>query len=106
MPCTLQLQICDDSGSAVWSFQDAEAAVACAQLGMPGPARAFGGAWFGYGPKRVWLEGVDCTGSETGLEQCWHSPWGSTSWQFCSVPTPVGVQCNAKPCAWLWGRLG
>ncbi len=90
---TFGLQICDYNG---W-WSDTEAAVACFQLGMPGPARAFGGAWFGYGPKRVWLEDVSCQGDEAGLEQCAHEPLGEYDDTICEVPTPIGVRCNAKP---------
>lgn len=37
---------------------DREAAVICGQLGFPGPGRAIGGAAYGQGTGRIWLEGL------------------------------------------------
>lgn len=80
--------VCDDS------FTDAEASVACRQLGLGGSGTAYPSAPFGYSPGPIWLEMLGCTGSEAALEQCAHKGWNVTD---CSHAEDVGVTCNSTP---------
>ncbi|NXJ13225.1 WC11 protein, partial [Odontophorus gujanensis] len=57
--------VCDDS----WDIQDAE--VACRQLGCGPVVSALAEAAFGEGTGPIWLEQVECRGTETSLQACW-----------------------------------
>uniref|UniRef100_A0A8C3JUL2 Soluble scavenger receptor cysteine-rich domain-containing protein SSC5D n=1 Tax=Calidris pygmaea TaxID=425635 RepID=A0A8C3JUL2_9CHAR len=63
-----------DSG---WSL--AEAAVVCRQLGCGTAVSAPGSAHFGQASGRIWLDNVNCTGTEATLSECQARPWGSNS---------------------------
>ncbi|XP_042645073.1 antigen WC1.1-like [Tyto alba] len=57
--------VCDDS----WDMQDAE--VACRQLGCGPVVSALHEAAFGMGTGPIWLEQVECRGTEPSLQDCW-----------------------------------
>ncbi|NXF88912.1 WC11 protein, partial [Eubucco bourcierii] len=63
--------VCDDS----WHRQDAQ--VACRQLGCGPVLSALGGAAFGEGTGPIWLEQVECQGTEPSLQDCWARPGDS-----------------------------
>ena len=48
------------------------------------------GNLYGPGEGTIWLEDVDCLGSETALEDCNHAGWGSTS---CGHDNDVSITC-------------
>ena len=55
---------------------------------------------FGYvmlsnvpGNGRIWLDDVNCTGSERSLSDCAHSPWGSHN---CDHSQDVGIVCGKE----------
>ncbi|KAJ8047464.1 Deleted in malignant brain tumors 1 protein [Holothuria leucospilota] len=77
--------VCDDG----WG--DTDAAVVCRQLGFSGTAVAFVSAWFGYGSGPIWLNNVECTGSERTLRECLNQGWGTLS---CSHSEDAGVRCD------------
>ncbi|NWQ92231.1 DMBT1 protein, partial [Burhinus bistriatus] len=77
--------VCDNS----WSL--AEAAVVCRQLGCGTAVSAPGSAHFGQGSGRIWLDNVNCTGTEATLSQCQARPWGSNS---CGHQEDAGVVCS------------
>lgn len=72
-----------------WDKQDAE--VVCQQLGCGTVLPALEGVDFGAGPSRVWLDNVNCQGTETTLTKCQASPWGESS---CSHGKHASVVCS------------
>ncbi|XP_053120391.1 deleted in malignant brain tumors 1 protein-like [Hemicordylus capensis] len=79
--------ICDDS----WGTE--EARVVCQQLGCGAATLAPGGARFGSGAGRIWLDNVQCTGTESTLSQCPARPWGEHD---CSHGEDAGVVCSGS----------
>ena len=77
--------VCDHG----WDKRDAE--VVCRQLGCGTALPALEGADFGAGPPRIWLDNVNCQGTETALTKCRASPWGESS---CSHGKHASVVCS------------
>ena len=76
--------VCDDF------FSDVDADVACKQLGYTG-GRSLRGKWPAPGDMSIWLDNVDCTGSESRLDTCPHPGWGQHN---CAAREAVGVRCS------------
>ncbi|XP_076213008.1 scavenger receptor cysteine-rich domain-containing protein DMBT1-like isoform X1 [Aptenodytes patagonicus] len=74
-----------------WDKQDAE--VVCRQLGCGTALPALEGADFGTGPQRIWLDNVNCQGTEPDLTKCRASPWGESS---CSHGKHASVVCSGS----------
>ena len=77
--------ICDDN------FGEENAKVACQQLGLPTgyvEAKSFGR---GTGP--IWMDEVDCSGSESRLETCGRNAYGDHN---CGHSEDIGVICAGK----------
>ena len=68
-----------------WSLNNAE--VVCRQLGL---TPAVGVAFFGSGSGRIWLNFVDCDGTESNIGYCLHEGWG---YNECEHKDDVGVRC-------------
>ncbi|XP_044844703.1 deleted in malignant brain tumors 1 protein-like [Mauremys mutica] len=77
--------VCDDG----WDL--AEARVVCRQLGCGTALSGPGGAHFGQGSERIWLDDVHCTGTEAALSDCRARPWGSHN---CNHGKDAGVVCS------------
>ena len=73
--------VCNDG----WYLNNAE--VVCRQLGL---TPAVGVAFFGTGSGRIWLNYVDCDGTESNIGYCLHEGWG---YNECQHEDDVGVRC-------------
>ncbi|XP_071494038.1 scavenger receptor cysteine-rich domain-containing protein DMBT1-like [Diadema antillarum] len=77
--------VCDDN----WDIDDAE--VVCRQLGYTNAERFTASAYFGGGSGRIWLDNVNCLGTESSIFQCQHNGWGSHN---CAHIEDAGVVCR------------
>ncbi|XP_046563218.1 scavenger receptor cysteine-rich type 1 protein M130-like [Haliotis rubra] len=76
--------VCDDC------FGADEAKVVCRQLGRYGlTPRAIQS--FGFGGGKIWLDNVNCNGTESSLASCSHRSWGLHD---CSHTEDVGIICD------------
>ncbi|NXQ49997.1 DMBT1 protein, partial [Catharus fuscescens] len=77
--------VCDDS----WDLQDAQ--VVCRELGCGSAVAATSNAFFGEGSGSIYLDDVNCTGSEASLLQCANNGWGVHN---CGHKEDAGVVCS------------
>ena len=80
--------VCDDG----WDIRDAS--VVCRQLGFLGAVSAPTSAHFGAGSGQIWLDDVDCFGSESSIVNCKHSGCGVEN---CGHHEDASVICSSKP---------
>ena len=73
--------VCNDS------FSLSSANVVCRELGYSGALQVES---FGPGTGQIWLDDVQCTGSETSIEDCPHSEFGVHN---CLHSNDAGVVC-------------
>ena len=76
--------VCDDF------WDDTDATVVCRQLGFKSGIARYGSKGFGPGTGEIWLDNVNCTGSETSLADCKHAGIGVSN---CYHNEDAGVQC-------------
>ena len=79
--------VCDDR----WDLNDAQ--VVCRQLGFGPAIAARSGAYYGRGSGQIWLDEVNCVGTEQIIEDCSHDGWGN---EDCSHYEDASVQCAAS----------
>ena len=77
--------VCDNS----WDINDAN--VVCRQLGYSSAVTAYSSAHFGEGSGTIWLDNLQCTGSEATLFDCPHSGVGIHN---CGHSEDAGVSCK------------
>ena len=79
--------VCDDD----WSFPDAS--VVCRQLGCGTAVSAYSAAHFGQGSGPIWLDNVQCSGTEAALSECLARPWGVNN---CDHAEDASVVCTGN----------
>ncbi|XP_027765265.1 deleted in malignant brain tumors 1 protein-like isoform X3 [Empidonax traillii] len=79
--------VCDDG----WDLRDAQ--VICRHLGCGHALAAPGRAHFGRGHDIIWLDEVNCTGTENSILECPAKPWGDNN---CFHGEDAGVICSAS----------
>ena len=76
--------VCDD----LWDLDDGK--VVCRQLGFDGALAALPQARFGQGSGDIFLDGVQCNGTETNLRDCKHKGIGVHD---CGHKEDASVSC-------------
>ncbi|XP_048254124.1 deleted in malignant brain tumors 1 protein-like [Haliotis rufescens] len=72
------------------SFSSQEAQVVCKMANLPWTS-AYVTTSYGPGEGLVWMSNVNCAGTETSLDECSHTRWGTVT--GCSHSSDVGVVC-------------
>ena len=80
--------VCDHG----WDLHDAQ--VVCSQLGFGKATAAMHNAFYGQGSGQIWLDDVDCVGTEWSIRNCSHSGWGSYN-VFCDHDDDTSVRCSS-----------
>ncbi|XP_052410566.1 deleted in malignant brain tumors 1 protein-like [Carassius gibelio] len=79
--------VCDDG----WDLTDA--AVVCREMGCGDVIEAKSDAYFGQGSGQIWLDNVNCTGTESSLKNCRANEWGKHN---CEHHEDAGVICSSE----------
>jgi deleted-in-malignant-brain-tumors protein 1 len=79
--------ICDNG----WDIDNAK--VVCRQLRYKYAIRALGGSDVPDGTGKIWLDDVDCGGTEQKLASCAHTAWGNNN---CHHAEDAGVECLSE----------
>lgn len=87
--------VCDDD----WDIVDAN--VVCRQLGCGHAITLPAAMTFGQGSGPIFLDNVDCKGSEAALSECWSHGWGIHN---CYHYEDVAVVCNGNEVGFLGGK--
>ena len=77
--------VCDDG----WDINDAQ--VVCRQLGFGPAIAARSQAFYGEGSGQIWLDNVNCVGTELNIGDCSHRGWGIEN---CIHSEDAGVKCS------------
>ena len=77
--------VCHDG----WDWNNAQ--VVCNELDLGYAVSAIPSAFYGQGSGQIWLDDVNCVGTELTIVHCSHSGWGSHN---CSHGNDASVKCN------------
>ena len=70
-----------------------EARVACRQLGFTNASNYYCCGNFGYSNGPIWINNVNCNGTEMNLAGCSYNGWNNTG---CSRYSEVGIACTGE----------
>ena len=79
--------VCDDE----WDLNDAQ--VVCRQLGFGPAIAAITQASYGQGSGQIWLDNLNCNGTEWTIGNCSHIGWGVNN---CNHDEDAGLKCTAS----------
>ena len=68
-------------------------------LGFENAILAYSSAEFGKAKGKIWLDEVQCVGTETELGDCIHLAWGTHD---CQHYEDAGVSCTSKCLSVCW----
>ena len=77
--------VCDD----YWDLNDA--LVICKELDLGYAGTAPSNAFYGQGSGQIWLDNVNCVGTESSIKNCLHRGWGIHD---CSHGEDASVKCT------------
>ena len=77
--------VCDDG----WDLNDAQ--VVCSELGLGNAISAVYRGFYGEGRGQIWLDNVECVGTEKTIRNCSHRGWGRL--HSCYHYEDAGVKC-------------
>ena len=77
--------VCDNE----WDLKQAQ--VVCNELGVGRAVAAKRDAFYGEGSGKIWLDNVNCIGTELNIKHCSHT----RRFQTCGHDKDVGVQCTS-----------
>ncbi|KTF83415.1 hypothetical protein cypCar_00050525, partial [Cyprinus carpio] len=72
-----------------------DAAVVCRELSCGEAVEAPKYSYFGPGSGKIWMDEVQCKGSESTLKDCGSLGWGEYDTSFCADhSSDAGVRCS------------
>ena len=77
--------VCGDG----WDWHNAQ--VVCRELDLGYAVNASSNAFYGQGSGQIWLDDVNCVGTELNIAQCSHRGWGTHN---CNHGRDASVECN------------
>ena len=79
--------VCDNR----WDLNDAQ--IVCSELELGIAVNATVRAFYGQGSGRIWLENVECVGTERTIGNCSHRGW--EMYTNCYHYEDAGVKCSS-----------